>query len=338
VERKMNRTPFPEFLEGFPCVLGEGAVIERLRRNSDFELDPALVNSAFIYDDAKRAALEEICRQYLEIGFQHGLPLLLSTPTWRASRERIAAAGYAGQDVNGDNFRFLDALRNSYGRYAKKVVICGLLSCRGDAYRPAEALGAAEARKFHTWQAERLAAAGVDFLLAATLPALSEATGLASALAGTGKPYIVSFVVRPEGMLLDGTPLKEAIAAIDVGVSPRPLAYLVNCTHASIFKAALLHEVNSSPLVRERIAGLLANTAALNPEELDNSTGLVEEEPETFARSVAGLHEELGMKILGGCCGTDDRHIRCLAKRLASGIFTRRPGGDRTRLRHGPSP
>ncbi|MGE5312226.1 MAG: homocysteine S-methyltransferase family protein [Nitrospirota bacterium] len=334
----MNRAPFSEFLEKFPCILGEGAVIERLRRNSDFELDPYLVNSAFIYDDAKRAALEEICRQYLEIGFRHGLPLLLSTPTWRASRERIAAAGYAGQDVNGDNFRFLDALRNSYGRYAQKVVICGLLSCRGDAYKPAEALGAAEARKFHTWQAERLAAAGVDFLLAATLPALSEATGLASALAATGKPYIVSFVVRPEGTLLDGTALTDAIAAIDFTASPRPLAYLVNCTHASIFKAALLHEVNSSPFVRERVAGLLANTAALNPEELDNSIGLVEEEPEVFGHTVAGLHGELGMKILGGCCGTDDRHILCLAKRLASGIFTRRPGGDRTRLRHGPSP
>jgi len=318
----MNHLSVAEFIESSPCILGEGAVIERLRRCGDLELDPYLVNSAFIYEDAKRAALETICRQYLDIGCQFDLPLLISTPTWRASRERIAAAGYGGVDVNGDNVRFLAALRRSYGGYAAKVVICGLLSCRGDAYKPAEALAAAEAHEFHTWQAEMLAAAGVDFLLAATLPALSEATGLASALAATGKPYIVSLVVRPEGTLLDGTALKDAIAAIDVTVSPRPLAYLVNCTHASIFKAALLHEVNSSPFVRERVAGLLANTAALNPEELDNSIGLVEEEPEVFGRTVAGLHGELGMKILGGCCGTDDRHIRCLAKRLASGIFT----------------
>ena len=96
---------------------------------------------------------------------------------------------------------------------------------------------------------------------------------------------------------------------------------MVNCTHASIFKTALRHNVNSSPLVRERIAGLLANTAALNPEELDNSEALVEEEPETFGKSVARLHGDLGMKILGGCCGTDDRHIADLARRLASGIF-----------------
>ncbi len=114
----MNQPSFSELFEGSPCILGEGAVIERLRRSSGLELDPHIVNSAFVYDEEKRAALEAICRQYLDIGFQYGLPLLLSTPTWRASRERIAAAGYAGLDVNGDNFRFLDLLRNSYGRYA----------------------------------------------------------------------------------------------------------------------------------------------------------------------------------------------------------------------------
>jgi len=321
----MNQTLFPEFFEQSPIILGEGAVIERLHRNTDFELDPFIVNSAFIYDKAKRSALETIYRQYLDVGFQYDLPLLLSTPTWRASRKRIAAAGYEGRDVNGDNFRFLDALRTSFGVYAKKVVICGLLSCQGDAYNPEEALEADVAHEFHAWQAIKLAEAGVDFLLAATLPAFSEATGLASALAVTGKPYIVSFVIRPEGTLLDGTSLKNAIAAIDDAVSPKPLAYLVNCTHASIFRSAILHEVNSSSLVRERVVGLLANTAALNPEELDNSVGLVEEEPETFGQSVAGLHGELGMKILGGCCGTDDRHIRHLATRITSNSLEPEP-------------
>ncbi|MBT0653981.1 homocysteine S-methyltransferase family protein [Geomobilimonas luticola] len=314
----MPPTPFAKFLESSPCILGEGAVIERLRRNGDLELDPFLVNSAFIYDDRKRAAQEAICRQYLEIGRAAGLPLLVSTPTWRASRERIEAAGYAGVDVNGDNVRFLDALRKSCGGYADNVVICGLMSCRGDAYRPAEALAVDEAREFHAWQAGKLAAAGVDFLLAATLPALSEATGLAVALAATGQPYVLSFVVRPEGTLLDGTPLKDAIAAIDAAVTPPPLAYMINCTHASFARSALLHETHSSALVRQRIVGLLANTAALSPEDLNDSASLVEEDPDVFARSVAGLRRELALKILGGCCGTDDRHIRSLAARLAT--------------------
>jgi homocysteine S-methyltransferase len=130
---------------------------------------------------------------------------------------------------------------------------------------------------------------------------------------------MISFVARPDGTLLDGTPLKDAIFTIDAGVHPRPAAYLINCTHASFAKSALLHETNSSPLVRQRVIGLLANTAALSPEDLNDSTSLVEEDPEVFGQSVAGLQRELGLKILGGCCGTDDRHIRALAAQLAAG-------------------
>jgi homocysteine S-methyltransferase len=314
----MKDLPFTEFLKNAKCILGEGAVIERLRRDSKFELDPEIVNSGFIYDQRKRDALAEIYRQYLDIGRNYNLPLLLSTPTWRASRERIKRAGFETKDVNGDNFRFFDEIRKGYGDYADKIVICGLLSCRGDAYNQADALSSEEARAFHSWQASRLAEAGVDFLLAATLPALSEAAGLAAALAATGMPYIISFIFRAEGTLLDGTPLKDAISRIDTHVDPKPLAYMSNCTHASIFRAAMMHATNSSSLVRKRVVGLLANTAALEPEELDDSEELVEEDPRIFGQSVASLHGELGMKILGGCCGTDDRHIDNLAKRLAS--------------------
>jgi homocysteine S-methyltransferase len=96
------------------------------------------------------------------------------------------------------------------------------------------------------------------------------------------------------------------------------LAYLINCTHASVFRKAMLHESNSSPLVRERVIGLLANTAALSPEELDARAELVEEEPEMFGKSVAALYRELDMKVLGGCCGTDNRHIECLARNLSN--------------------
>ena len=308
---------FPDLLATSPVILGEGAVIERLRRSDGIQLDEHVVNSALIYREPGRSALEAICREYLDIGRRHNLPLLLSTPTWRAGRDRIAAAGLAGRDLNGDNFRFLAGLRDSYGDYAGQVAIGGLMSCRGDAYRPDEAMTTAAAADFHAWQARALAAAGVNFLLAATLPALGEAIGLARAQAATGLPYMVSFVARPEGTLLDGTPLKEAIAAIDAAATPRPLAYLINCTHASIFRSALLHRSNSSPLVRERVIGLLANTAPLSPEELDASTELVEEAPETFGRDVSALHTEMGMKILGGCCGTDARHIDCLAGELS---------------------
>ncbi len=309
----------PQFLKGHEVILGEGAVIERLKRESDQELDPYIANAAFIYKGQQRRLLVDIFRGYLDIGMATGLPLLLSTPTWRASHERIQSAGYDHMDVNADNFKFLDNLRKDCGAYAEKLVVCGLMGCRGDAYNPAESLSEEEAFRFHSWQAGRLAESGVDCLLAATLPALSEAVGLAAAQAATGKPYIISFVLRPQGTLLDNTPLKDAIATIDAKVHPNPLAYLANCTHASFFRSAITHQQNASTLVGKRVVGLLANTAALEPEALDNSENLVAEEPEKFSRDMVSLQHEFGLKILGGCCGTDERHIAMLAKYIHTG-------------------
>lgn len=312
----MHNSALTAFLQQHPCILGEGAVIERLRRDSPFALDEHVVNSAFVYEPDKRDALAAIYHQYLRIGRDHKLPLLLSTPTWRASRERIAAAGLSNLDLNADNFSFMDEMRRKYGDYADHVLVCGLMSCKGNAYNPLEALRREDSYRFHRWQAEKLAATEVDFIMAATLPALSEATGLAEALATTGKPYIISFVVRRRGTLLDGTPLHQAIAFIDAEVNPKPLSFMVNCTHARIFQSALLDSNNSSDLVRHRMIGLLANTADLEPEELDERNELIAEDPEIFSQQVSSLRSEFGIQILGGCCGTDDRHIAALAKRL----------------------
>jgi len=317
-EKTMVQFDFYQFFENSQFILGEGAVLERLRRSTGLELDPHLMNAAFCYDTVKREALAGIYRQYLDIGAGYDIPIMLSTPTWRAGRDRIKAAGYQGMDVNKDNYLLLDQLRQAYGDYAGKVVISGLLGCAGDAYNPSEALGVDQARQFHSWQAGKLADTGIDFLIAETLPALSEAVGLSLALSDTGKPYIISFVVLADGTLLDGTPLSRAIVEIDAAANPKPLAFMINCTHPSIFRSALLNEKNSSPLVRERVKGLLANTAALSPEELDNSASLVEQDPDIFGESITSIGKELDMKILGGCCGTDDRHIKSIAEYLVS--------------------
>ena len=314
----MSPEHFSQMLQRYRVILGEGAVIERLRRDTEFELDPHVVNSAFIYENNGRAALEEIYRQYMDIGCKHDLPLLLSTPTWRASRQRIADAGWQSQDINADNYEFLDELRRSYDEYEKKIIISGLMSCQGDAYQPSEALSQNDAHSFHAWQADKLAETGVDCLLAATLPALSEAIGMAMAMAETGKPYLISFIYRPQGKLLDGTPLYDAVNMIDDLVSPQPQAYLANCTHPTVFESALNQKFDPASKTRERIVGLLANTAALDPMELDDRDTLVTEEPDVFGSSMAHLFNTFGIKILGGCCGTDQRHIQAIAERVSA--------------------
>jgi homocysteine S-methyltransferase len=308
----------PEFIRAAPCLLGEGAIIERLRRNPATPLDGALLNSAFVYDPLRRAALADLYRGYIEIGRTHRLPMLLTASTWRAQIQNIAAAGWSHRPVNADNVRLLQDLRAETGDYASSLLIGGLIGPRGDAYRPEQSLSETDARRFHAWQSEQLADAGVDFLFGITLPALSEALGLAAALAVTGRPYMLGFVLRPNGTLLDGTPLAEAISRIDERVQPAPTAYLVNCTHPGFVHSALQDETHCPSWVRSRLLGVLGNTAALSPEALDGLEHLVEEEPARFAQAMINLRRDFGLRLLGGCCGTDDRHIHALADRMSS--------------------
>ncbi len=145
---------------------------------------------------------------------------MLLTPTWRANKERTNKANVDMKTINTDAFKFVDGIRKSYGKFSNKIFIGGLTGCKGDAYKPEEALSESDAYIFHKEQMQILADAGVDFLFASTLPALSEAKGIAKAMSETNKDYVISFVIRDNGKLLDGTLLTDAIKIIDDSVSP----------------------------------------------------------------------------------------------------------------------
>ncbi|MEE4354956.1 MAG: homocysteine S-methyltransferase family protein, partial [Desulfococcaceae bacterium] len=313
----MKRKSFTKLLSDSETILTEGAVIERLRRNPSLTLNPHVYHAGFVYEPSDRDHLEKLYRQYMDAGFSSGLPILICTPTWRAGKERTEKAGYP--DVNQDAFRFMDNIRRTYGEYAEKIFIGGLIGPKGDAYHPEEALSEKEAFEYHRFQVQELTQAGADFLMAATLPALSEAAGISRAMAESGIPYIPSFVIRPSGTLLDGTPLHKAVSVIDSQVAPPPVCYLVNCVHPSVFHEAVSHEMKMMPDICRRIMGLQANTSAKSPEELENSEQLETENPASFAESMLKLHKSFGIKILGGCCGSDDRHIKEIAEK---------PGGN----------
>jgi len=308
---------FLEAIKTEPVIITEGAVIERLNRDDRIILDPYIVNSGLIYDPHGREALSTVYRQYIDIGFSYGLPMITLAPTWRANQERIRKSEFNHKShLNAECVHFIDDIRQSYGAYASKIYVGGLMACRGDAYQPGEALSSAVAAEFHIQQARELAEAGTDFIMAATLPAISEALGIAAAIANCRHPYVVSFVIQPDGSLLDGTPLHEAIARLDAEVQPQPLFYMVNCVHPSVFEKAL-HQINrTSPGVKHRIAGVQANTSAKSPGELDGLSYLDTTEPEEFADAMLSLHKNWGVKILGGCCGTDNHHMEETAKRI----------------------
>ena len=316
-------------------MLAEGAVIERLRRDLSLSLDPHILHAGFVYDDRARQALGRVYRQYLDIGRRYAVPMIVLTPTWRASAARLERAGLslsssassgATRDVNGDCVRFLAARVAEYGEYARRVYVGGLMGPAGDAYRPQEALCTGEAEVYHAFQVRALAEAGVDFLMASTLPAYTEALGLARAMARSGAPYVLSFVLRPAGALLDGTPLHKAVHRIDSMVSPSPSFYMVNCVHPAVFERAFERELERAPRLSERVIGLQGNTSCRSPEELDNLAELEPEDPYVFAAAMVRLNERFGIAVLGGCCGTDEWHIECIAKCLCPSADRRRRG------------
>jgi homocysteine S-methyltransferase len=295
-------------------VLAEGSVYERLRRHPDVPFDPQVGTGALVLDDRFRDVLAYVHRGYLRVALDAGLPMLLQTDTWRATAARIGASAWRETDLNLANAELVQAVAQEGRDAGGRVLVGGLLGPAGDAYDPSVALGHSAARAYHAAQAEALASAGVDVLVCATLPALSEALGLADAMGSTGQPYLVGFVVRPTGRLLDGTALDDAVAEIDEAVDPAPLGYLLNCVHPRVADAALA----ASPRAAARTVGLLANTSARDPDELDGLEELETAEPEPFVAEIAAVLERRGLHLLGGCCGTSDEHIAALARSLSA--------------------
>lgn len=315
---------FPEFLAQYPLILTEGSIVERLRRGDSLPLDPMLVHAGFLFSEQGRDALGALFRQYLNIGREYNLPFLIFTPTWRANPDRISQAGMDLLDINGEACRFLNTIRNEYGTYSDKIQIGGLMGCRGDAYKPEETLSTEEAFTFHQTQVNALAQGGADFLFAATLPAFPEALGLGKAMAQTGKPYILSFILDPSGTLLDGTPFNQAMELLEKELSPRPVGYMANCMHPVRLDPVLRSVMAQSPELLSRFLGLQANASTLPPGELDGLDQLSADEPQHLAANMMILHQRYGLKIMGGCCGTDDRFIHCLGWKMQQ-ILTHTP-------------
>lgn len=288
----------------------EAAVVEPLRRAANVSLHPTLVNAPLIYEAAGQQALKAIYADYIAVAAQAEWPLLLCTPTWRANRERVQNAG-APEQINEDGVRFLSSIREELRlkqpKVADALMLGGLLGCKNDCYLPEQALSAQDAADFHRWQIEALASTDIDFLIAETLPAVEEACGIAQAMSSTDKPYIISFVIDRNGCVLDGTPLQEAICHIDQATSRPPLGFMVNCVYPSFLCADKQPES-----LFKRLIGIQANASSLDHCELDNADELNCEPVAEWGELMLELNQRFGMKILGGCCGTEAAHLQYL--------------------------
>jgi len=296
-------------LDNNELVLMEASIVERLRRSNDIQLHPTLAHSPLIYGKTGRSELTKLYLEYIDIALEAELPFLMSTPTWRANRERVVESNIS-KSINYDAVKFLQEIRDTQIDSGVNIKIGGSIGCKNDCYLPEEGLTSSEAEQFHSWQIEQLAKGKADFLIAVTLPSVEESIGIARAMEKTEIPYSISYVINRNGNVLDGTPLVDAINRVDDKTAIPPLGYMVNCSYPTFLCAD-----KQPALLFKRLLGYSANASSLDHCELDGSEQLKSESVSEWGDSMLELNKKYGVKIMGGCCGTDGEHLKYIVGR-----------------------
>jgi S-methylmethionine-dependent homocysteine/selenocysteine methylase len=266
--------------------------------------------AAFVLLDEESGvqALRDYFEPYIQLAREHRVGLVLDTPTWRASPgwgERLGYSAAAIADVNTRAVALLEGIRRDAGD-EPAIVICGCIGPRGDAYRADDLMNEAEAERYHSTQIGTFAERGVDMASALTLTNANEAVGIVRAATRAGLPVAVSFTVETDGRLPSGQKLRDAMEEVDVKTDGAAAYFMINCAHPTHFLDVL---DDDGPWI-ERIRGIRANASKKSHAELDEAEELDEGDPADLARRYLELAARLpNLTILGGCCGTDDRHI-----------------------------
>lgn len=273
---------------------------------------PHFASFILLRDPVGRRHLANYYKPYLELAAEtpHA-GFVLETPTWRASADWGALLGYDEQALahaNRDGAMLVNALRDEWRpRIAGSVVVSGQIGPRGDGYITAAPTSAEEAANYHLRQGRALRDGGVDMLSAMTMTSSTEAIGVARVARTVGLPVSVSFTVETDGRLPSGETLQEAIEAVDADTPPEYFA--LNCAHPSHFHAVL---AEGSSWTR-RIRAIRANASQCSHADLDTATELDIGDPEDLGNSYRRLRGvSSAINVLGGCCGTDLRHLRAI--------------------------
>ncbi|HZI91603.1 MAG TPA: homocysteine S-methyltransferase family protein [Thermoleophilaceae bacterium] len=274
---------------------------------------PAFAAFDLLKDDQGTATLRRYYEPYVALAKEHSAGFVLESPTWRASPRWATEIGYSEQELDDLNRRaigLMEQIRDEHRTAGVPMVISGCVGPQDDGYNPAETLTAAAAQDYHATQISSFAHTAADMVTAITMTYADEAVGLARAAEKAGLPVAISFTVETDGRLPSGQPLGEAIGQVDDETSSAPAYYMINCAHPTHFAAVLA----AGEPWQERISGLRANASTRSHAELDEATELDEGDPADLGARYADLRTSLPrLTVLGGCCGTDHRHVAAIA-------------------------
>jgi homocysteine S-methyltransferase len=303
----------PQLSQAGPFI-SDGGLETSLVFQSGIEL-PDFAAFPLLDSEDGRSALADYYAPYLSIAGQHGVGIVLDTPTWRASLDWGARLGYDDTRLSATNRDAVEFVRALAGARPGVVAVTnGVIGPRGDGYVVGSTMSPAEAASYHSLQAKAFADAGADMISAITMTYAAEAIGITRAASAVGLPVVVSFTVETDGALPSGQPLGEAIDEVDAATGSAPAYFMVNCAHPTHFAHAL--EAGSPWL--SRVKGVRANASRLSHAELDAADELDRGDIAELAELYSALASTFDLRVAGGCCGTDHEHVAAIAQALVT--------------------
>jgi S-methylmethionine-dependent homocysteine/selenocysteine methylase len=273
---------------------------------------PCFAAFVLLKDAGGREMLRDYYRTYAQMAVRYGAGFVFESPTWRANPDWGAKLGYSPAELeaaNREGIRLMHEVLAESETPDSPMLISGCVGPRGDGYQVGSIMTPEEAAAYHGPQLRTYRDAGVDLVSAMTLTYCEEAVGIANAAAALDVPAVISFTLETDGRLPNGQTLRAAIETVDERAEKAPAYYMINCAHPTHFAAEL---TTGAPWVT-RIAGLRANASRRSHAELDASPDLDAGNPDELGAQYRELRELLPrLNILGGCCGTDDRHIEAI--------------------------
>jgi len=300
--------------------LTDGGIETTLIHHHGLDL-PEFAAFDLLKDDAGTEQLRLYYAPYALLARERGLGLVLESPTWRANPDWAERIGYSPDELDALNRKaiaLMEELRAEYGSGAP-IVISGCVGPHDDGYSPETMLTADEAEAYHAVQIGTFADTAADMVTAITMTYAEEAIGAARAARAAGLPSAISFTLETDGKLPNGQALGAAVEEVDAETDRAPAYYMINCAHPTHFEDALV----DGAAWLERIGGLRTNASLKSHAELDESEELDEGDPAELAARHAELRARLPKaNVLGGCCGTDHRHVGaiCTAWREAEAV------------------
>ena len=284
--------------------------------NREIDL-PCFSSIALLRTDEGRRVLDDYFRSYLELARRLGTGCLLESASWRASPDWAPKLGLEVGELealNRSSVEMLKTLREEYRSDRTPVVVSGCIGPRGDGYDPGAIMSPEQAEDYHGWQAFALASAGPDLLSAITMTNVNEALGITRAARRAGLPVVIAFTVETDGRLPTGDSLRSAVETVDEATGAYPAYYMVNCAHPTHFMPLL----DPAEDWTKRLGGLRANASRCSHAELDAMTELDSGDPDELGRLCGEIRTGLPhVNVLGGCCGTDLRHVTAIAEACA---------------------